>query len=1034
MTIPNAFPIVGIGASAGGLQALEHFFRNTPPDTGLAFIVVTHLPRDRESVLCDILQRYTAMSVSVAGDGQVIEANHLYCNPPDHIVTVENRTLRLRPRMSSAQHKPIDVFLGSLAEDCGPAAIGVVLSGSGTDGALGMKGIKERGGFTLAQGSDGTVPQHPDMPEAAIAADVVDLVLSVEEMGARLADYAVRYPQGLDDADEADDAAPAMLSGDDAIYEILLQRVGHDFSGYKQRTFQRRVRRRMQVTQMDELEDYVALLRSDPNEVNHLFRDLLIGVTNFFRDRDAFAILEQEVIPKLFEGKGVNDTVRICVPGCATGEEVYSIGILVREYLEKLRPGPKVQIFATDIDESALGVARAARYPATLMDNVDPERLKRHFTGDDASYAVAKEIRELCVFSPHSVLRDPPFSRMDLISCRNLLIYLGSDFQSQVIPVFHFALRPRGYLFLGTSENVSQHGGLFAPIDKKQRIFQRRDHVVTPLRLPALGHPSRTIPTAADLRREPAGLAANLRRAVDTWVMERFAPAHVVVDREGDILHYSPRTGKYLKPASGMPNRQLLGMARRGLRLDLRSAFREAVEWRRRVERFSISVEFDERVQKIDLTIEPLSQTDSDPLFLVVFRDVGLPVGPIELETQRRQLGTDEGTIDRLEHELRDSRERLQGTIEEYETAVEELKSSNEELQSVNEELQSTNEELETSKEELQSLNEELHTVNSELNAKVDEVGRANADLSNIFESTRIATVFLDQNLVIRTFTPAVTDIFNLISTDRGRPLTDIASTLEDGDLRRDVRAVFERGEIIERRVRRADGKASYLMRILPYRAESNVIEGVIVTFIDVTTLVEAESHLRTLVEELNHRVRNMLAVVAAIARQTLKTTRSPDAFVDAFTSRIRSMADAFTLVSNQNWNRVELHDVIAKQLEPFSVSQADRLKIQGGELLLHPTHALAISLIVHELATNAVKHGALSSPAGSVTVAWTPLGEGQLELAWREDGGPKPGNPTKAGFGTELIEREIHGTLHGSASFNYAGTGLTATILFPLK
>jgi two-component system, chemotaxis family, CheB/CheR fusion protein len=475
-------------------------------------------------------------------------------------------------------------------------------------------------------------------------------------------------------------------------------------------------------------------------------------------------------------------------------------------------------------------------------------------------------------------------------------------------------------------------------------------------------------------------------------------------------------------------------MARRGLRLDLRSAFREAVDGHRKAERTNVGVEFDDRVQRIDITVEPLSQTDSDPLFLVLFRDIGQPVVPGEPETQRHQPGGDDGRLDRLEQELRDSRERLQATIEEYETAVEELKSSNEELQSVNEELQSSNEELETSKEELQSLNEELHTVNSELTAKVDEVDRANADLRNIFESTRIATVFLDENLVIRTFTPAVSEVFNLISTDRGRPLTDISSTLEDGDLRRDVRAVFERGETVERNVRRRDGKAHYLMRILPYRAHGNVIEGVIVTFVEVTRIVEAEAHHRTLVEELNHRVRNMLAVVAAIARQTLKRTSSPEGFVEAFTSRIRSMGDAFTLVSNQNWNRVGLHDVIAKQLEPFAIGPADRLKIQGGELPLNPTQAIAISLIVHELATNAVKHGALSNGEGCVTVEWTPRGEGQVELTWREQNGPPPGAPAKPGFGAELIDREVQGTLHGSASFKYAETGLTATILFPLK
>src|SRR5262249_36823670 len=394
-----------------------------------------------------------------------------------------------------------------------------------------------------------------------------------------------------------------------------------------------------------------------------------------------------------------------------------------------------------------------------------------------------------CVFSPHSVLRDPPFSRIDLISCRNLLIYLGTEFQAQVIPVFHFALKPRGYLFLGTSENVGQHTDLFMPVDKKQRIFQRRDQIATPLQIPAFSpHVGRSAAALTGQRRETLGGAVNLRRAVDTLVMERFAPAHVVVNRDGDIVHYSPRTGKYLEPAVGLPDRQLIAMARRGLRLDLRAALREAVETHRPVHREQLTVELDDRKQVVDLLVEPFGDGGDDSLYLVLFKDVGLPFTPTEADAQRAD-GADERT-DRLEQELRDTRERLQATVEEYETAVEELKSSNEELQSVNEELQSTNEELETSKEELQSLNEELHTVNAELSSKVEEVDRANADLRNPFESTQIATIFLDRDVIIRSFTPAVTSIFNLISGDRGRPLTDIASSLAADDFKRDIQTV----------------------------------------------------------------------------------------------------------------------------------------------------------------------------------------------------------------------------------------------------
>jgi two-component system, chemotaxis family, CheB/CheR fusion protein len=508
----------------------------------------------------------------------------------------------------------------------------------------------------------------------------------------------------------------------------------------------------------------------------------------------------------------------------------------------------------------------------------------------------------------------------------------------------------------------------------------------------------------------------------------------VVVDHEGDIVHYSPRTGKYLEPASGLPSRQLLAMARRGLRLDLRAAFREALEGRRHVERREIAIEIDDRIQKVDLVVEPLGAPDSEPLFLVLFRDVGEPFTPSEAE-QLRKADDSGGHVERLEQELRDTRERLQATVEEYETAVEELKSSNEELQSVNEELQSTNEELETSKEELQSLNEELHTVNSELTAKVEEVDRAHADLRNIFESTRIATVFLDKNLGIRSFTPAVTEIFNLISTDRGRPLTDISSNLEDVDLRRDVQTVFERGEIIERNVRRADGKTHYLMRILPYRAYNNVIEGVLVTFVEVTKMVESETQQRTLVEELDHRVRNMLSVVNAIATQTMRHHRSPDRFVEAFTGRIRAMGAAYTLVSSRNWTEVPLFDLIREQIQPAQAQGDARIRLQGSDYNMVPSAALSLSLVMHELATNAVKHGALSAVDGSVSVTWRSREQSamSLEILWRERGGPAQKKTRQRGFGTELIEREIKGTLQGSVTTDHLEDGTTVTILFPM-
>src|SRR5262245_10558557 len=1007
-------------------------FRSMPADTGMGFALVTHLARGHVSALVEILSRYTPMPVKTAVDGAVLNPNELYVCPPDHIMTMADGKLRLQLRADEAQRKPIDVFLSSLAEEHGEASIGVLLSGGGSDGTLGIKAIKERGGLTLVQGGDGSGPLQTGMPDTAIAAGVVDLVLPVEDMAVRLTDYAQNFGKIealVDDDREKDFDGETRREGYQAIYGILYKQVGHDFSGYKEKSFQRRVRHRMQVLQIASLKNYIARLRREPEEVTLLFRDLLIGVTNFFRDPGAFETLEKAVIPALFEGKGASDNVRIWVPGCATGEEVYSLAILVREHMETLRVSPKVQLFATDIDENALVVARTGRYPEPLLENVSKQRLKRFFAGDDVSYSVNKDVRDLCIFSAHSVIKDPPFSRIDLISCRNLLIYFGTDFQARVIPVFHFALKPSGYLFLGTAENVSQFSDLFAPFDKKQRIFQRRDHVVPPLQFPAFTPAGRQIPISADMRREHAGMASNLRHAVEARVLERFSPAHVVVNREGDVLHYSPHTGKYLEPAPGLPNRQLVAMARRGLRLDLRNALREATQTRRPVTREKITVEIDDRIQLVNLTVEPLGDYARDPLFIVLFQDVGAPIVATDLIPLPDHV---EGSNQQLEHELRDTRERLQATIEEYESAVEELKSSNEELQSMNEELQSTNEELETSKEELQSVNEELQTVNSELNAKVDEVDRANSDLRNVFESTQIATIFLDHHLVIRSFTPAVAGIFNLISNDRGRPLTDIVSHLSDtSDLKRDIQSVLENGNPIDRRVHRNDNTAHYLMRILPYRGRNNVIDGVLVTFVDVTNIVEAEAHQRTLVEELNHRVRNMLTIVGAIANQTLSSTETPEHFTDAFLGRIQSMARAYDLVSREEWGEVSLQDLLTNVFGSYAGNGNDRIKFGGPEIAFAPSQALALGLIVNELVTNALKYGALAKGKGRVSVTWG-VEKGRLVITWLERDGPKVSKPARRGFGTELIERELKSTLGGRVTFDYAPAGIEVQISIP--
>jgi two-component system CheB/CheR fusion protein len=701
-----------------------------------------------------------------------------------------------------------------------------------------LKAIKLHGGFAFAQISDEFGPSHPDMPNSAISSGFVDFALPVTDMGAKLVELGQELlaPSGSGDGPNSNGDDQALKQAAQHIYMILRNQTGHDFSGYKSKTFFRRMQRRMQVTHVGTIEAYTELLREQPAEANALFRDLLINVTNFFRDKEAFDALESKVIPKLFEGKGASDTIRIWVPACATGEEVFSIAILMREHMETLSAVPRVQIFATDIDEHALAVARAGRYPEALLDTVSQARRKRFFTFDGASYVLSKDVRDLCVFSPHSVIKDPPFSKLDLVSCRNLLIYFGPDVQNQVIPIFHYALRPGGYLFLGTAENVSQFTDLFSPVEKKLRIFRRNDDNGTVARLPlsltglTLSHIS-----SSSAARSPSGGVA-LRQLVEGHVLDRFAPAHVVATREGDIVFYSARTADYLEAPVGAPSRQLIVMARKSIRLELRSAFRDAIDQGRQIVREGLRLEDSQgHFKSITVTIEPLPKNNGDePLYLVVFADNGsIPDYP---EPENRSAFA-EGNSARLETELRETRDRLQSLVEEYETALEELKSSNEELVSVNEEFQSTNEELEASKEELQSLNEELHTVNAELSGKVEALDSASNDLQNLFESTQIATVFLDRDLVIRSFTPAVSTIFRILPGDKGRPLTDLSSKLDFPTLADDANGVFSSGRVCERNVRHLEKKAHYLARLVPYTDIDKRIEGVVITFVDVTSL-----------------------------------------------------------------------------------------------------------------------------------------------------------------------------------------------------
>jgi two-component system CheB/CheR fusion protein len=1023
------FPIVGVGASAGGVEALEYLFKAMPPEPGMAFVIVTHLAPKRESMLPEILARDTRMPVVVAEHDHPVERDHVYVVPADAVLDITKGRLGVRAVADGRERTPIDSFFAALAEDQGEYAIGIVLSGAGSDGTLGIKAIKEHGGLTLAQATDHSGPRHSSMPASAIASGLVDLAVPVETMPEQLIAY-VRSFDILDKEVDKDEQAEATRN---AICTILLDQTGHDFSGYKTRTFYRRIERRMQVLQIPSLAAYADRLRQDAGEINTLFRDLLIGVTNFFRDAKAFEALEKLVMPRLFEGKAASDTIRVWVPGCATGEEVYSLAIMLREQTEQSRSRAKVQLFATDIDEAALSVARTGRYPDTLLQGVSKERLERFFTSEGTSYVINKPIRDMCVFSSHSVVRDPPFSRMDLISGRNLLIYLNSELQGHVIPTFHYALKPNGFLFLGTSENISQHGDLFTSIDKKNRVFQRREDGAAIPHLPVLFRRHGIAGSASPDAKESTG--RSLRQSVETRVLERYAPAHVVVTREGDVINYSAGTGKYLEAPPGRPSRALMAMARRGLRLPLRSALHEAVESRRTAVRDNVEVEGGDGSEFVRITVEPLREDENESLYLVVFGDLRAPPAHDEPPGKRRKGKVRDANLEQLERELRETRERLQSMAEEYETAIEELKSSNEEMVSVNEELQSTNEELETSKEELQSVNEELQTVNHELTVKIEELDRANSDLKNLYESTDIATIFLDRELIIRSFTPAVTRIFSLIPGDRGRPLTDISHNLDYAELPQDIQQVFGTRQPLERRVSRRDGAAHYIVRALPYWTGSSKVEGAVLTFNDVTGLAQAEEQQRVLVAELNHRVKNMLTVIVSIATQTLTRSDDVEAARKAFLDRLHAMARSYELVSRDQWSEVSLDDLVRQEIEPYRLDRGDRVVVNGPAVSLEPKLALSLGMIIHELGTNAAKYGSLSVPNGSLDLSWAveKRSETHLVIDWTERDGPPAKSPEHRGFGLTLIEREVSHGLGGKVRFEFDARGLRANLRVPL-
>ena len=906
--IQPQFMVVGIGASAGGLAGLKSFFDNTPADTGLAFVVVMHLAPEYQSHLPELLQTHTKMPVVQVSQTMEMVPNHVYVIPPNRNLAAIDTHLRLSELEEMRQQRaPIDHFFRTLASAHGPQAIGVILSGTGADGSLGLKQIKELGGLTVVQ--DPSEAEYNSMPQNAIATGVIDLILPVAEMPSQITSYVHVLPDlpALEEQQKLPETEEDILQ---KIFVHLRTHTSHDFSSYKQATIMRRVQRRMQLHQMEELTEYLDYLRKHPEETQVLFRDLLITVTNFFRDIEAYAALENLVIPQLFEGKRRENVVRVWVIGCATGEEAYSVAMLLLEQRNRIDDPPEIQVFASDISEEALARAREGIYPAVIAADMSPERLTRFFQEDNGVYRVKKELREVVLFAEHNLLSDPPFSRLDLITCRNLLIYLQRDIQNKITELFHYALRPGGYLFLGTSESVST-AELFRALDKKLGLYQRQTLATRQFNPPSVPLVSRPLALLKTADRDKALKQSKHDSfgALHQEVVEQYAPPSLLVNEDFNIVHLSQHAGRYLYQPGGEPTNSILQRVRPALRTELTAALYGAFEKDRPLRTKPVSLALEGEMRRVMMSVHPVLTPELAGHILIVFletEDMAMATHVEELEGG----GAMSGVVQELEEELVRTKERLQTAVEEFESSKEEMRASNEELQSMNEELRSTAEELETSKEELQSMNEELLTVNQENKNKVEELSQLSSDLQNLLASTDIATLFLDRDLCIRRFTPRISDLFNIMPADRGRPLAHITHKLRSNTLMADAATVLDNLALIEREMVSEDGRW-YLVRLRPYRSVEDRIEGVVITFIEVTEMKHALEELQVSKAFREHIV-NTVQDGLLVLDKDLKLVFANQSFYNMFHTTEEETLDRLIYeLGEGQWDIPELHTLL---------------------------------------------------------------------------------------------------------------------------
>ena len=852
--ISNAvgFPIAGIGASAGGLEALEQFFGNVPVNSGIAYVVIQHLDPNHVGIMPELLQRTTQMKVLQATDNLQVKPDHVYVIPPNKSMSVLNGHLYLfEPIELRGLRLPIDYFFRSLAADQHENGIGIILSGMGSDGSLGLKAIKEKNGIVAVQ--DPATAKFDGMPNSATKAVVVDILAPANQLPAKLIDFLKLSPSIVKKT-EIDDKSKSNL---EKIVILLRAQTGHDFSMYKKNTLFRRIERRMNVHQIEKISNYVRFLQENPTELDILFKELLIGVTNFFRDAIVWDKLKEKVLPALMNELPNGHVFRAWITGCSTGEEAYSLAIVFKEAYEKVKKNKNftLQIFATDIDSDAIEIARKGIFSANIAADVSPERLGQFFVKDENGFRVNNAIREMVVFAPHNVIKDPPFTKLDMLFCRNLLIYMETELQKKLMNLFHYALNSGGVMLLGSAENENSQNNMFSAIDARLKIYKRSANTSNIELIDLPSSFTQTMKKSSE-RIKPVKVTDNIQTLADQLLLQRFAPASVLINADGDILYITGRTGKYLEPSAGKANMNIYAMAREGLQNELPGAIRKAKQSSEPVKLHNLKIGTNGGTQIVDVTLQLIDKPEAiKGTIIIVFNDVA----DIPRQARRKpKTGNQKSTIreQELEIELQRANEELQSTREEMQTTQEELKSTNEEMQSTNEELQSTNEELTTSKEEMQSLNEELQTVNIELQSKVSDFMVANNDMKNLLNSTDIATLFLDKELNIRRFTDETTKLFKLRQTDIGRPFTDMVSDLKYPDITRHAREVL-RLLIFKETEIEANDQRWFTVRIMPYRTYDDRIDGLVITFIDITKAKKLEAELNNTIALL--REHNLL-------------------------------------------------------------------------------------------------------------------------------------------------------------------------------